>query len=207
MLRSYDQAFIERIGAEVEGGEYKVRVKNLLGQETGLVVPVKFALPEEWWGKYELPGIHVRRMALLPDPSRRLPGFRGKERSESTPNTWNIQKYPSVPINILYEVELATEKQTHMNALVEHMLVALPPEGYGSFLTVFGTVIPFRQTAFKDRTKYETKEGRKFLYNYTYTVEAWLSSLECEKVPEVIGIDVTVEENDPLNDVDIDENS
>jgi hypothetical protein len=191
MLRDYDLAMVTKLGGVLTSGEYLAEVAGI--DDT---VPVLVAIPEEWTGKAQLPAINVTRMALIPDPSRFLPGFTGMELSTNpaTPDTWNIQSTPSQPINLMYGVTLAAKKQLEMNALVEHCLLKLPLQGYGSVLSVFGSFIPFRSGGFKDKTDYKKSQDRVFVYQFTYVVEAWITpSLECEKVPQILSSDVTAE--------------
>lgn len=195
MLEDYDTAFVTKLGATLDTADpqrprYVVAVSGIASP-----VEVGFGLPEEWYKRYTLPGINVSRMDILPDPSRMLPRFKGKELSMNpdTPNTFNIQKEPTIPVDLLYKVELAAESAQEMNALVMHSLLKLPTQGFGTYISVFGHIIPFRSLGVKDRTDYDTTDGRVYRYEYTYVVEAWLASLECLKVKQILTVDLSFE--------------
>jgi hypothetical protein len=193
MLRNYDLALVEKLGAVLsdDGKKYTLAV-------AGLPTPVELGmgLPEDWWEKFTLPGVNVARLDMLPDPSRAQPAFRAIELSSNpaTPDTYNVQKDQAQPVNLLYKVELATKTLGAMNALVEHSLLKLPLHGYGTYLSVWGATIPFRSQGIKDRTNYATREGRVIRYEYTYVIEGWfIPSLECEKVPAIGGVEFILE--------------
>jgi len=223
-IRKYDLAFVEKLGATpVAGRGYFLQdVPGLVRRDgSALPVPVLFDLPEEWWderdvygvelapGERVVCGINVKRMDIVMDPSRFLPNFKARELSSNpdTPNTWNIQKHQSIPVTILYNVQLVTESQVHMNKLLEHTFLKLPPEGFGTVLTVDNRLIPFRVQSVRNETPESTKGARKFLHEYTYAVDGWVTSTECEKIKQVLSIDITVEDNEGyVNTVIVTEN-
>lgn len=195
-FKTYDSAFVAKLGGALITGR-----KGFWLTVSGIASPVQllFDEPEEWWTEYTLPGVNVRRVDLVPDPSRFLPGFRAYELSENpdTPNTYNRQVGSSIPLNILYEVELASDQQLEMNALLLYTTLKLPTAGYGTTINAFGHSMPFRANSIRNLAwNASKKDGRKFAWNYTYSVQAWLSSTECEKVPQVLQVDVLVEDGE-----------
>lgn len=203
-FKTLDTAFVTKLKAYVVTGEgYKVDVANLG------TVPVQFDLVEEWWTDYTLPSINVRRVDLVPDPSRFLPGFVAYELSDNpdTPNTYNRQSVPSQPVTVLYTVELAADSQSAMNALLVHNMLALPAQGYGTTINAFGHSMPFRASSIRNKTSKKAKEGRKFIWEYTYAVEAWVFSTACVKVPQILQVDLTIQENEETpHTITVDEN-
>lgn len=212
-VRDYDQAFVEKIGATLNSGKgWFVQVTDI-NDTAGdpLDIPVEFDLPEEWWddldeygvqinptsGDRALLGINVKRVDIVPNPSRFLPNYKAREISDSEPNTWNYQAVPSQPVTMLYEVQMAAESQHHMNQLLEHMVAKMPMKGFGTVLTVSGRKMPFRINSIRNETDDETKGQRKFVHCYTYAVDAWLTSTECEKIKQVLSVDITFEDYDP----------
>lgn len=195
-LREYDQAVVDKMGAQVvhpAGGKpyFVASVPGIAGE-----VKVNVGLPEDWYLKHQLPALNITRRAVLPAPARMLPNFRARERSSNpeTPNTWNIQKDPPQAVNILYEVELVSTSEAHMNRLVQWLLGVMPTSHFGTFLTVFGTFTNYQSTGMKDKTNYRSTDGRKFVYEFDYTVEGWMvPSLACEKVPEILTVDIALE--------------
>lgn len=193
-LRDYDLAVVAKLGAaEVSAPKpyYAVTVAGVQGE-----VRVGVGLPEDWYLDFNLPAINIRRGAMLPAPSRALPNFRARERSTNpaTPNTWNIQAVPSQPVNLLYEVELAATSQTHMNHLFTYLMATLPASGWGTYLSVEGAAVNYQGTGAKDKTDYYANDGRKFVHVFYYTVEGWFTpSLACEKVPEILAVDISLE--------------
>lgn len=208
-IRKYDESFVAKLGGvRVPGRGYFVEVSGIENDAGALVpVPVLFDLPEEWWnqrdqygfvidGERMIVGVNVKRMDIVPDPSRFLPNFKGRELSTNPdfPNTWNVQKVQSKPVSIMYEVEMVAESQYHMNMLLQHMMQALPAQGFGTVLTVNDRLMPFRAQSVHSETKDETNGPRKFVHRYTYIVEGWVVSLECEKIKQILSIDITFED-------------
>jgi hypothetical protein len=192
-FRTYDTAFVDKLGSAMIGGKRHLVV-------TGIEAPVGllFDRPSEWWQEYTLPGVNVRRVDLVPDPSRFLPGFLPYEMSTNpdTPNTFNRAVAPPQPITILYEVEMAASSQQDMNALLVHTTLRLPTRGYGTTINAFGHSMPFRANSIRNLSWNQSenkKDGRKFAWSYTYAVEAWITSTECVKVPQILQIDLTIE--------------
>lgn len=189
-FRVYDTAFVSKLGASTRDGERGYWL-DVPGAENP--VPLLFDEPEEWWIKYTLPAVNVRRVDLVPDPSRFLPGFRAYEKSESTPNTYNRQVGSSLPITLLYEVQMAADRQHDMNALLTHTLMRLPVAGYGTTINAFGHAMPFRANSIRNMEwNRKKKDGRLFMWSYTYAVDAWIASTQCEKVPQILQVDVTL---------------
>lgn len=199
-LRDIDQGFVNKMGATLDTTNpdrpfYKIEVEGIKKP-----VPLLFGFGEEWWQDYSIPAFNVTRLDILPDPGRRLPGFRAKEISENpaTPNTFNIQKDPPEPVLILYQVDMVAESQTDMNAMLEHCIFKVGSQGIGTFLTVFDRVVPFRLSSVMNLSerRRERKQGRLLRWTYTYVVEAWLATTECIKVPQILVTDVAVEAKD-----------
>ena len=189
MLRDYDEAMVFQFGvtAVTPAGQELHYVTPVPGITAP--VPVLSGLTEQWFLGRTLPAINVRRLDMVPNLTRRLPGFKAVEFSTNpaTPNTWNVQASSSEPMDFLYQVELATTSQRDLNALLEYVLTKFPPSGYQSALTLYGRQIPFRQTGFHDLTLVtDNKDGRLLRVVFTYTVEGWFVSLACEKVPTVL---------------------
>lgn len=209
-IRKYDEAFVTKIGAvSVPGRGYYVEVVGITNDAGAQVpVPVMFDLSEEWWedrdkygvdfdGERQLVGVNVKRVDIIPDPSRFLPNFKARELSDNPdyPNTWNIQKIQPKPVTILYDVQMVSESQYHMNQLLQHMMVALPSQGFGTTLTVDNRVTPFRAQSVHSETK-ESTGKRKFVHQYTYAVEGWVTSTECVKIKQILSVHVTFEDYD-----------
>lgn len=196
-VRPYDEALVAKLGAVTRPGE-----NGLWATVAGLdaPVPVLFNGAEEWYKTFALPALGVKRHAIVAAPARRLPGFVGRELSTNpeTPNTWNVQAAPPEPTNFVYSVVLAAASQAHLNRLIAHALWKLPAGGYGTVLLVDGKSIPFRQTGMRDKTQSHGTDGRLFIYAFDYTVEGWLvPSLECEKVPQILTVDIDLETHKP----------
>jgi hypothetical protein len=85
-----------------------------------------------------------------------------------------VQTVPPQPTNILYLVELAAESMTEWNALVEHLIIKAPLNGYGTSVTVNTHAVNYRVMDMMDKTAMSTTKGRKFVYQVTYVVEGWL---------------------------------
>ena len=200
VMRDYDEALVlTKLGATVKAGSQPVKLEVAV---TGLANPVYIGmgLPEDWYLALKYPGINVTRMAPRPAMYRMLPGFKGSEVSTNpaTPNTLNIQKVPSQPVDIYYVIELAAESLKSMNAMTEWLALKLPMLGYGSFLSVYGHNIPYRSLSWQDLTNYETKEGRLYRTVATYVVEGWLISLECDKIGQILETQTETDVADPL---------
>lgn len=222
-IRKYDLAFVTKLGATAVPGQGYFLDAGLTKRDgSPLLVPVLFDLPEEWWedrdaygvevaaGERVVCGVNVKRVDIVPNPSRFLPNFKAKELSTNpdTPNTWNVQKHQSIPVTILYSVQLVSESQFHMNRLLEHTFLNMPLSGFGTVLTVDNRLIPFRVQSVRNETPDDTDGARKFLHEYTYAVDGWVTSTECEKVKQVLSIDITVEDGAGyLNTVTVTENS
>lgn len=193
-LREYDLAVVNKLKAVVNSTPKPHYEAPVLG--IAAPVNVYVGLPEDWFTKFDLPGINVLRKMVTPAPSRRMPNFRGIELSTNpaTPNTFNIQKDLPQPVNILYDVELVAASQAHMNALVMHLLKNVPSAGFGTFLTVDGETMNYESAGMRDETNLRSRDGRQLVQCFTYRVEGWfIPSLECEKVPQILSVDIALE--------------
>jgi hypothetical protein len=201
LLQEYDAAFFTKLGATQtttpDGRPYfKVDVAGVVNN-AGQPQPVSLILgmPEEWFKRYEVPGIAVRRLAVMHDPERVQPGFQGTELSVNpdTPNTWNVQAQTSVPVRLLYAVQIKTDSMQDMNLILLYVLSKLPlGNAFGTVLQVGGRWMPFESRGVMDKTDYKVTEGRQFVYEYTYSVQGWIISLECQKVEQILTTEVTV---------------
>lgn len=187
-LRDYDLALVTKLGATL--GTTPPALPGYTVAVDGMAAPVKlgFDLPEDWWEGFDLPGIAILRTGIVPTLERRLPGFVGQELSTnpSFPNTYNVQAQPSQPVELQYQIQLAAESVTHMNAMLTHVLFALPTSGYGTSLSLYGSVVPFRSMGFRNVTQTDTKGGRFLRWVLSYAVEGWLAPLDCIRVPQIL---------------------
>lgn len=191
MVKDYNSAIVTKLGGVVVGGKYQATVPGITAP-----VPVTFGLPEEWWMTYALPGVSVVMKDLVFDPTRAIPGgYKLYELSTnpSYPNTYNRQKDPSQPYNFIYDISVAAESQTAMDALLEHVVLRLPSNAFGAYITVYGKNLNLRQMGFSNKSKGSTQDGRKFCYSFLYSVEGWLTSLECDRVKQILTTDITYE--------------
>lgn len=180
-FRDYDLALMAKLGATVTTPAlpalpyYAAAVPGITA-----LVRIEGSLPEEWYVNYTLPGIAIVRIAEMGDPSRALPGFLPTVVSADPAHPDTIETATSRPqaINLLYQIHVAAESQVQYNALLEHLLFRLPKLGYGSALTVYGSLMAMRSTGHRDMTDDNGKGGRVFRRVEMYTVEGWMASTD-----------------------------
>lgn len=191
MIRDYDVAVVTKLGGlpTAAGSAYELTPAALTSP-----VPLVFGQADEWWLSFALPAVNITRLGIYPDPNRLQANFRP---AELVGSVWQQQAVPSVPINLVYEIELAAGTQGEMLALVEHVLLALPPLGFGTSLSVYGRMIGYRANGMVDRTDYLTKQGRMYRYAFTYVVEAWVGSTDTVDVPAIDALLIQVERHPP----------
>ncbi len=191
VIRDYNEAVLTKLQA-VRAADGRGREVTIPGLATP--VPCNYGQPAEWLKKYELPYLWVQRRSEAPDPGRHLPGFKFMAPVAGDPSLVEIQRVPSQPQVVLYEVWAEAETQAVLDLLTEHVMGVLPLYGYGSVITVYGHLIPVRgqATSTMERankeTALETREGRKLVRVFSYAVEAWHVDPACDPVPAVLQI-------------------
>ena len=195
IFREYDLGLMTALGGTVQTDasdgvrKYMVNIADITP-----VVPVVLGPGQDWFHAFSLPAIGFRRIAVAPAPERYLPNFRPTETGGSIPpGTIEVATKPPIPVNFMYEVEFAADRQDHLNFLLIHQMASLPMAGFGSFLTLWSgaSVVNVRSVAVVDKSDDATKKGRKLCMSYTYVIEGWLfDENACVNVPLVQTIDV-----------------
>lgn len=174
------------------------------------VVPVVYAYPEEWFSqtleeqrknkeerKYPIIAFH----RYLPEVDRlRFWGARTIREEGSAYNTV-IEREPSFPVKLWYQIEVITEFTRHRNQLNIEMIKRMPMFGFGTTLILYPNtneqrVFPFEciHVAEDKQPLGRFSEKRKFRDIYIYEISACIPTDMYEEYSRIldVGIDFYV---------------
>lgn len=169
-------------------GAMKKALSGLQVRSGGTLVPVPVSVmrPETWLKKRPNPAaLNIWRTTIQFDRSR----YRPVKTMFFKPGTGQQVAYlkdHKMPFLLYYQIDVLTTLQSQMVEVVEGVLRALKPWGWGTFLTLeSGEKLPYRLVDSQDTTDLQDSEVEGYRETFLYEIETWFDHNVLEDIESV----------------------